>query len=192
MFSHVAGRGRVDESSCGYPQRRTNEKFRRLRHYPVDRWRLASAAVEPLRQWRPCTNNHLEGWHNRLKQLVRKAHPTLYMFLAFLQKEQHANETLHMQYAASCGKRQMKWRRYRNIDSRLTGCVDEKIGSFSMRWRVAVYWRVRCSSPFGIVCLCVAPDSRNWSVDQETVNCVNMFTWSHSVFRFIMWNNNRG
>jgi hypothetical protein len=53
-----------------------------------------------------------------LKNLVRKAHPTLYQFLAFLQKEQHVNETLHVQYAAG-GKRPTKRRRYRNIDSRL-------------------------------------------------------------------------
>ncbi len=48
----------------------------------------------------PRTNNHLEDWHHKLQQLVGKAHPTLFMFLGFLQKEQHQNETLLMQYAA--------------------------------------------------------------------------------------------
>ena len=26
----------------------------------------------------PRTNNHVEGWHNKLKRVVRKAHPNVY------------------------------------------------------------------------------------------------------------------
>ena len=36
------------------------------------------------------TNNHLEGWHNRLKRLVGKAHPNVYEFVEVIQKEQTA------------------------------------------------------------------------------------------------------
>ena len=34
----------------------------------------------------PRTNNHLEGWHNRLKRIARKAHPNLYEVLELFQK----------------------------------------------------------------------------------------------------------
>ena len=40
------------------------------------------------------TNNHLEGWHNRLiKWLVGKAHPNVYEFVEVIQKEQTATIT---------------------------------------------------------------------------------------------------
>ena len=35
----------------------------------------------------PRTNNHLEGWHNRLKRIVRKAHPNFYEVLELFQKK---------------------------------------------------------------------------------------------------------
>ena len=38
------------------------------------------------------TNNHLEGWHNHLKQLDGKAHPNVYEFVEVIQKEQTATE----------------------------------------------------------------------------------------------------
>ena len=40
----------------------------------------------------PHTNNHVEGWHNRLKKMARKAHPYLFEFLEVIQKEQAATE----------------------------------------------------------------------------------------------------
>ena len=40
----------------------------------------------------PRTNNHLEGWHNWLKRVARKAHPKFYEFIEIIQKEQAATE----------------------------------------------------------------------------------------------------
>ena len=40
----------------------------------------------------PCTNNHLKGWHNRLKRVSRKAHPNLFEVVEILKKEQAATE----------------------------------------------------------------------------------------------------
>ena len=34
----------------------------------------------------PRTNNHLEGWHNRMKRIARKAHPNLYEVLELFQR----------------------------------------------------------------------------------------------------------
>ena len=52
----------------------------------------------PPRTWNyfshegPRTNNHLEGWHNRLKRVSRKAHPNLFEVVEILKKEQAATE----------------------------------------------------------------------------------------------------
>ena len=40
----------------------------------------------------PHTNNHLEGWHNHLKRVTRKAHPNLFEVVEILKKEPAASE----------------------------------------------------------------------------------------------------
>ena len=60
--------------------------------------KAAALPFIPVRTWNcfnhngPCTNNHVEGWHNRLKKMVRKAHPNLFEFIEVIQKEQAAAE----------------------------------------------------------------------------------------------------
>ncbi len=46
------------------------------------------------------TNNHLEGWHNRLKRVIGKAHPNVYEFVEVIQKEQTATEVFLTQLEA--------------------------------------------------------------------------------------------
>ena len=47
-----------------------------------------------IRQWNyfkiegPRTNNHVEGWHSRLKNIVGKAHPNVYELVEVIQKEE--------------------------------------------------------------------------------------------------------
>ena len=48
----------------------------------------------------PRTNNHLEGWHNRMKRISRKAHPNLYEILELFQREQAATEVAIQQLEA--------------------------------------------------------------------------------------------
>ena len=35
----------------------------------------------------PQKNTHLEGWHNRMKRIAKKAHPNLYEVLELFQRE---------------------------------------------------------------------------------------------------------
>ena len=49
------------------------------------------------RHYGPRTNNHLEGWHNRMKRLSRKAHPNLNEVLELFQREQAASEVTILQ-----------------------------------------------------------------------------------------------
>ena len=59
----------------------------------------------------PCTNNHLEGWHNRLKRIARKSHPNIYEMLELLQKEPAATEVTIRQLEAGgiLRARRLKW-----------------------------------------------------------------------------------
>ena len=36
----------------------------------------------------PRTNNYLEGWHNKLKQITRKAHPNVFELVEIFKQEQ--------------------------------------------------------------------------------------------------------
>ena len=45
----------------------------------------------------PRTNNHLEGWHNRLKQVIGKPHPNIFECVEIFHREQMATELLLMQ-----------------------------------------------------------------------------------------------
>ena len=45
------------------------------------------------------TNNHLEGWHNRMKRISWKAHPNLYEVLELFQREQAAPEVIILRVA---------------------------------------------------------------------------------------------
>ncbi|XP_071145035.1 uncharacterized protein [Mytilus edulis] len=65
----------------------------------------------------PRTNNHLEGWHNKLKKRVKIAHPNIFEIINVLKKEQAANEVKKVQYAAG-GKMRGKAKKYREIEER--------------------------------------------------------------------------
>ena len=44
--------------------------------------------VECLREWLCIrTNNHVEGWHSRLKKVVGKAHPNIFEIVEVFKKE---------------------------------------------------------------------------------------------------------
>ena len=47
----------------------------------------------------PRTNNHLEGWHNKLKKRFGIAHPTIYKLIDEFKKEQAVNEVKIEQYS---------------------------------------------------------------------------------------------
>ena len=65
----------------------------------------------------PRTNNHLEGWHSKLKKLVRHAHPNIYQLIELLKKTQANTEANQIQISAGATTRP-KQKKYRNIDNR--------------------------------------------------------------------------
>ncbi|XP_046581618.1 uncharacterized protein LOC124289066 [Haliotis rubra] len=81
----------------------------------------------------PRTNNHLEGWHSRLKKYVGKAHPNIFEIVSFLSREQTNTENKLVQYAAG-QKRPSKKRKYRNLERRLDNiCHQLEQGTLSVR-----------------------------------------------------------
>ncbi|VDI61105.1 Hypothetical predicted protein [Mytilus galloprovincialis] len=66
----------------------------------------------------PRTNNHLEGWHHKLKNHVEHPHPNIFNLVKLLKKQQAAIEVRLIQYSAG-GKRRQRKRKYIEIDTRL-------------------------------------------------------------------------
>ena len=48
----------------------------------------------------PRTNNHVEGWHNKLKHVARKAHPNVFELVEIMKQEQADTEVSIAQLAA--------------------------------------------------------------------------------------------
>ena len=47
----------------------------------------------------PRTNNHVEGWHSQLKQIVGKPHPNIFEIIHVIREEQATTEMKLEQYA---------------------------------------------------------------------------------------------
>ena len=71
----------------------------------------------------PRTNNHLEGWHNRLKRVVGKPHTNIFECVEIFQREQMATELLLMQLStgAKAPRRTLK---AKQRDSRIRELKD--------------------------------------------------------------------
>ena len=85
----------------------------------------------PPRMWNhfqnkgPRTNNHLEGWHNRLNRLARKAHPNLFESIELLQNEQAATEVQIIQLTDGVGLPRPKKRKAVRREQHIKKITDE-------------------------------------------------------------------
>ena len=56
----------------------------------------------------PQTNNHLEGWHNRLRRVVGKSHPNIFECVEVFQREQVSTEvSIQQVHVHLVGKRKL-------------------------------------------------------------------------------------
>lgn len=67
---------------------------------------------------------HIEGWHNRLKRISRKAHPNLYEVLELFQREEAASRVTVIQLEAG-GARKAKRRKVVQREERIQALKDE-------------------------------------------------------------------
>ena len=70
----------------------------------------------------PRTNNRLEGWHNRLKRIVKKPHPNFYELIDVFKREQAATEVTYQQL--DTGANPPPWKKYRQLDQRVQRIKD--------------------------------------------------------------------
>ena len=73
----------------------------------------------------PRTNNHLEGWHNKLKQIARKAHPNVFELIKIFKQEQSSTEVSIAQLEAGS---QSPKRAKKSVEK------DNKIGELKSRF----------------------------------------------------------
>ena len=92
----------------------------------------------PVRMWNvyalegPRTNNHVEGWHSKVRKLAGKAHPNIYEAVTLFQSEQAATEVSIMQLAAG-GLPVRRRRKYRNYEKRLMTIREKyEAGDYSL------------------------------------------------------------
>ncbi|XP_067648894.1 uncharacterized protein [Haliotis asinina] len=64
------------------------------------------------------TNNHLEGWHNKIKKLLKKSHPNIFEVIQLFQREQSLTEVTILRLSHQ-PKEPSRRRRYRAIDARI-------------------------------------------------------------------------
>ena len=73
----------------------------------------------------PRTNNHLEGWHNKLKRIARKAHPNVFELVKIFKQEQSSTEVSIAQLEAGS---QPPKRAKKSVEK------DNKIGEIKSRF----------------------------------------------------------
>ncbi|XP_046569387.1 uncharacterized protein LOC124277702 [Haliotis rubra] len=99
------------------------EKVRNFNDYVTSTW-VDYEAQFPVRistqygNIGPRTNNHLEGWHLKLKNLIAKAHPNIYLFICNIKKIEAVDKAKRAQL--DCGALPKSRKRvYRELDARL-------------------------------------------------------------------------
>ena len=75
------------------------------------------------------TNNRLEGWHNRLKRIVKKPHPNIYELIDVFKREQAASEVTLQQLETGANPPPRK--KYRQLEQRVER-IKEKMSAGQM------------------------------------------------------------
>ena len=70
----------------------------------------------------PRTNNHLEGWNNRFNNMLTHSHPSVWLCIQALQRDNDYNRMILAQVAAGAPPPPQK-RLYQDINTRLNNLV---------------------------------------------------------------------
>ena len=89
--------------------------------FPPEWWNLHQAALHNDHR----TNNATEGWHNRFNTLVGKRHPTFYLLLREIRKEEADTVAKLQQLNAGQQVKQPRKKIYERVNARLTSIVQE-------------------------------------------------------------------
>jgi len=103
------------------------DDYTKLTDYVTETWieeQFSQPAWNHYQTEGPRTNNHLEGWYNKLKKRVGVTHPTIYKIIEEFKKEQAVNEIKIEQYSNG-GHKHKRAKKYREIDARLATLKTE-------------------------------------------------------------------
>ena len=78
--------------------------------FPPALWNVSQETV--------CTNNSVEGWHNKLNRSIGKIHPNVFELLTHLKKEQRETEITARQASLEAAP-PVRRRRYRELDEKI-------------------------------------------------------------------------
>ena len=92
-----------------------------------------------LSQWNyydyegPQTNNHIEGWHTRLKKIVGKAHPNIFEVFEVMKKEQASSEMKLEQLELGRGRAPPQKKKFIEKNKRISALFERfKEGQYSL------------------------------------------------------------
>ena len=104
----------IDHVEKNYVLGRIRGRGRTAPRYPPRVWNCHIRTLQGL----PRTNNSVEGWHRRLKTVIGKEHPSLYVLLSALMEEENYAEAVRTTVENGSSPKPKK-KRYQDSDRRL-------------------------------------------------------------------------
>ena len=104
----------IDHVEKNYVLGRIRGRGRTAPRYPPRVWNCHIRTLQGL----PRTNNSVEGWHRRLKTVIGKEHPSLYVLLSALMEEEKYAEAVRTTVENGSSPKPKK-KRYQDSDRRL-------------------------------------------------------------------------
>ena len=72
----------------GHPKYPKSRWANRILHCHLAKWNFPPIHWNYFNQHQPRTNNHVEGWHSRMKKVISKPHPNIYTWIEYIQREE--------------------------------------------------------------------------------------------------------
>ena len=79
----------------------------------------------------PRTNNHIEGWHSRIKKIIGKPHPNIYTWVEFIQREEAVAKAKLQALSLGATARPQR-RRVKEKEKRIQALFDRFNEGFSL------------------------------------------------------------
>jgi len=100
--------------------------------FPIALWNQFDAAGEGIAR----TTNSVEGWHYSLQSLFMCQHPTMWTFLAGIERDSQMSKTAYLQ--AATGVQHVTEKKYRDLKARVTRAVTGYLDVDTMTYLRAI------------------------------------------------------
>ena len=128
----------IDQLEEQYDER-VKDKLNQLLVYVKRTW-VNETATFPKEIWSrygvqgPRTNNHVEGWNNRIKKAIKSAHPNFFVFVNEIKKEQKRIELklLQLTTGGKVAAQKTKW-------ARLEAPIQSRVNDYNLNPFVSLW-----------------------------------------------------